>query len=468
MTARRVSSLLAVAALVAVVFVSTGAGAASAASGPPPPKRAHPTIGPAPGLRSLTIKTIPPTPGATFTFEGQSFTTAADGAVTVTITQQQRDLLATNRNDALVVTSPTVNVSKDIRANFAGWYGNGSYKSGVETQTATFSYDYLTSFKFVNTKGDPVQPSLLSSMELKSSVGATIDLRSTDPVWLQGRLVTPGAGGVDVRDVSYRINEVIVAGSNVVNAAQQQFFPTQRTTATVRLLFFSVRFVATDAMLGGGVGKSIELQYPDGKVRTIALGPTHSVTVDDLPRGDYHVTVVGGGLRMARPISISRNQEADLDVITYLDVGLVALAILIVAAVVLWFGLSMRRRHHGTGRRAARRRHPAVTTAADAPSPSVRESRDVRAASPVPTSSNGNRPVRVDDRAHGNDLEFLHASADREPAERASTEAVAEAFADADEHVSAAKAAGEHVPHDPDEVSANEHFLVDGPGRRQH
>jgi uncharacterized membrane protein YccC len=107
-------------------------------------------------------------------------------------------------------------------------------------------------------------------------------------------------------------------------------------------------------MFGGGIGKGIDLQYPDGTVRHIPFGRDHAVTVDDLPRGDYHVTVVGGGLKMARPVSISRNQTADLDVISFLDVAVVGSALGLLAIVILWLGLQLRRRHRGYNRRLAR------------------------------------------------------------------------------------------------------------------
>jgi hypothetical protein len=156
------------------------------------------------------------------------------------------------------------------------------------------------------------------------------------------------------KDISYKINRVVVAGSNVVNSAQQRFIPSKEQLASVKLLFYSVRFVAADAMFGGGIGKGIDLQYPDGKTRSIPFAKGHAITVDDLPRGDYHVTVVGGGLRMARPVSVSRDSEADLDVISFLDVAVVGIALLVLALAIAWFGLQLRRRHRGYNRRLAR------------------------------------------------------------------------------------------------------------------
>lgn len=365
MTVRR---LLLPVAIVATLFVAlavpmSAAGAANTPpttrphpKGTPPPKRAHPRLNQAlpPGVNLLNIQTTPPIPGAKFTFAGVTVTTDKSGIASMEITPAQRLVLRDNRTEQLVVATPTVDVRQGVRGQFTGWFGDGVYRAGVESQTATFELDYLTSFNFSNLKGREVAPSLMSSMQLQSSIGETIDLESADPVWLQGTQVVTGSNGLESKDIFYKINRVIVAGSNVVNSAQQRFLPTQQQVTTVKLLFYSARFVAADAMFGGGIGKGIDLQYPDGNVRHIPFGRNHAVTVDDLPRGDYHVTVVGGGLRMARPVSISRNQEADLDVISYVDVAVVGVALLVLALAIFWVGLQLRRRHRGYNRRLAR------------------------------------------------------------------------------------------------------------------
>jgi hypothetical protein len=324
--------------------------------GTPPPKRQHPKLNQAlpPGINLLSIQTTPPVPGAKFTFAGVTVTADPSGIATMEITPVQRLVLRDNRAEQLQIATPTVDVRQGMRAQFTGWFKDGVYRAGVESQTATFEFDYLTSFNFANLKGRVVAPSLMSSMQLQSSVAETVDIESADPVWLQGTQIVTGGNGPESKDIFYKINRVVVAGSNVVNSAQQRFVPSQQQVTTVKLLFYSARFVATDAMFGGGIGKGIDLQYPDGKVRHIPFARGHAVTVDDLPRGDYHVTVVGGGLRMARPVSISRNQEADLDVITFLDVAVVGIALVVLALVIFWFGLQLRRRHRGYNRRQAR------------------------------------------------------------------------------------------------------------------
>jgi hypothetical protein len=365
MSPRRVLTVLA--PIGVVVGMLLGAAAPAMAANTPPPQRPHPKGTPAPkrahpklnqalpqGFNQLSIQTTPPVAGAKFTFAGATITTDNAGIGTMLITPAQRLILRDNRQDELVVATPTVDVKQGVRAQFTGWFGAGVYRAGVESQVATFEFDYLTSFNFTNLKGRVVPPSLMSSLQLQSSIGETIDLDTADPVWLQGSQVVTGSNGLESKDIFYKVNSVVVAGSNVVNRAQQRFVPSQQQLATVKLLFYSARFVATDAMFGGGIGTGIDLQYPDGTTRHIPFARGHAVTVDDLPRGDYHVTVVGGGLKMARPVSISRDQEADLDVISYVDVAVVGVALLLLALVILWFGLQLRRRHRGYNRRLAR------------------------------------------------------------------------------------------------------------------
>ncbi|HEY7134457.1 MAG TPA: hypothetical protein VIB48_05275 [Acidimicrobiia bacterium] len=409
---------LAFAAIAAVVLVAVAAPAYAAttatttpkAKTPPPPPRPHPKVNPdlPPGVRLLRIVTVPPIAGATFTFGGVTTTTGDAGDAQLSITAAQRSQLVADRNGTLTLTNPTVAVDPGIRSVFTGWSGNGSYRQGIETQTATFRTEYLVGFRFVNRRGAPVTPNLLQSMQLQSSVGETIDLKTADPIWVQGSQVVTGSQGLEARDIFYKINRVVVAGSNVVNSAQQRFFPSQTSTVNVRLLFYTVRFVATDAMFGGGIGKGIDLQYPDGRVRHVDFGKGHAVTVDDIPRGDYHVTVIGGGLKMSRPVSISRDQQADLDVISYLDVGIVGLALGAVALAVLWFGLRLRQRHRGQDARPTRRAKRQERAA-------KREQAREAAALAAVGGDNGDRPERSSTEEWTENERFLVESRTQEP-----------------------------------------------------
>jgi hypothetical protein len=118
---------------------------------------------------------------------------------------------------------------------------------------------------------------------------------------------------------------------NAVNRGQQQFFPSRQQRIGVQLLFFDVTFSARDALFGSTTGSSIRLQYPDGHEATRALGRRASVTVRNLPRGTYHVTVLGAGPEMTQKVTVSKDQQADFDTITWIDLGLALALILLVA-----------------------------------------------------------------------------------------------------------------------------------------
>src|SRR5205085_11760305 len=100
------------------------------------------------GFNQLSIQTTPPVAGAKFTFAGATITTDNAGIATMLITPAQRLILRDNRQDELVVATPTVDVKQGVRAQFTGWFGGGVYRAGVESQVATFEFDYLTSFNF--------------------------------------------------------------------------------------------------------------------------------------------------------------------------------------------------------------------------------------------------------------------------------------------------------------------------------
>jgi hypothetical protein len=125
---------------------------------------------------------------------------------------------------------------------------------------------------------------------------------------------------------------VTVDGTNVVNRSQQHFAPTRSTRLDVRLLFNVAKFSARDAIFHFPVGSGVRLQYPNGRMRVVRFGGKSIVVVPGLPRGQYHVQVIGGGWSPFRPVAVSRTQDVTLAVITYLDIGLVVLVLVTLCA----------------------------------------------------------------------------------------------------------------------------------------
>ena len=149
--------------------------------------------------------------------------------------------------------------------------------------------------------------------------------------WLQGSRTATGALGLQSRAVSYRVQAVRTAGVNAVNRGQQQFFPSRQHQVDVQLLFFDVQFSARDALLGSTTGSSFLLEYPDGHTKTFPFADGRSVTVRDLPRGTYHVTVRGAGPEMSQKLTVSKDQSADFDTVTWIDLALGGALLLLIA-----------------------------------------------------------------------------------------------------------------------------------------
>jgi hypothetical protein len=116
-----------------------------------------------------------------------------------------------------------------------------------------------------------------------------------------------------------------------VNRGQQQFFPSRQHQVDVRVLFFDVKFSARDALLGSTTGSSFLLEYPDGHTKAFPFAQGRSVTVRDLPRGPYHVTVRGAGPEMSQKLSVSKDQHADFDTVTWIDLGFGVALLLFIA-----------------------------------------------------------------------------------------------------------------------------------------
>jgi hypothetical protein len=185
-------------------------------------------------------------------------------------------------------------------------------------------------------------------MTLKSRTGVRTVVQKGAEVWLQGSRVVPFAGELVSKDIEYQVERAYVDGANVVNRAQQRFTPSQTTTLPVRLLFYALKITTRDALFGFPVGEAVELKYPSGRVVTHDL-KDGKLTLPSLPRGTYDVKVVASGISFTRPVSVSRNQQVELKVISWLDMILAAGAL---AALAL--GLVMARRPHIL--RAVRRR----------------------------------------------------------------------------------------------------------------
>jgi phospholipase C len=267
---------------------------------------------------STTVQAIPAIHGLRFTYNGEALRTDANGQIVVP-TDDRATLRAT-------LHAQNTTVRHAVHAHFHGWrHGRASWTLMYQVRPA-----------FVDADGDHVNPARIASIALKGPAGTRLRLRADRATWIPGnRIVTLGRRPVS-RPIAWAVESVIARGANVVSRSQQRFIPARARHPRVRVRFYRLRFAASDALLRRAIGSEIALRYPDGHTETHRLGHDGQISLGSLPGGSYHVTLKAPGLAAQWPIALSRDQDLDVQVISYLDIvlglgalGLGALALLL-------------------------------------------------------------------------------------------------------------------------------------------
>jgi hypothetical protein len=206
-------------------------------------------------------------------------------------------------------------------AKFDRWYG---------PEVMTYDDLYRMKFDFRDLGDKLVDPHLVNEMTLKSRTGVRTTVKQGQSVWLQASRVVPFTGELVSKDIDYQVESAFVDGTNVVNRAQQRFAPRKGQQLSVQLLFYSLKVVTKDALLGFPVGSAVDLKYPSGRTVRHPL-KDGQVVLPSLPRGTYNLKVAASGISFTRPVSVSRNQQVELKVISYLDIILAFAAMVSIA-----------------------------------------------------------------------------------------------------------------------------------------
>ncbi len=318
---------------------------------PPQPYQPPP---PAPTPQLTKLQTVPPIAGVTFQIAGQQFVTGADGSTIVTVP-------AEGSYDLQVITNTYHDPYQ--RVEFSRWLS----QSFVPTrqihlpspepvvQVGLNVYE-LVGENFVSLDGQPVDPQRITSFSIRSIQGDSFTFTNGLPRWIPASRVTRRRdGNLDVVKLLYTVTEVMVDGSNVVNKGQQQYYADPNGTWTISLLFYSLRVQSTDALFGFPAGKSLQLYLPNEQVQTYPLDPTGAAQIRGLARGSYSFRITGvRGLSTLAPVALSKDQTVVTRVISYLDMGVVAGAGLLVALAFLAIGRVMVLRSRARDARATR------------------------------------------------------------------------------------------------------------------
>lgn len=283
---------------------------------------------------TLLIDTLPVTPGTIVTIEGQTAITGPDGSTSFQL-DSMSDLSERIKVDGATISGP----NDEWRAQFARLY-----RRDQSHYTVAMDHFHPIEFSFTGTNGEVIAIDRIEELNLKSSIGDELaDVDLTSDIWVQSQRVVSTQQGPEVRDIEWSIESAFVESSNIVNRSQVRFFPAEVQHIDVPVLFFSARFKVHDMFFLSPSGDAVELTYPDDRVVVHDL-ENGELFLESMPRGEYKIVVLGAGPKIARPVVLSRNQEMDLEFLTWLDMSLVGVGLLVFVSLPLLIGVRRRRR----------------------------------------------------------------------------------------------------------------------------
>jgi len=279
------------------------------------------------------VFTIPPLPGISVTLDGVTRTTNSQGTTTFTLRKVDGRFDEEAASRAIVGTQE-VEIDDRTVARFA---------RPVERSrklTLMYSRYYKTAFDFKDANGRVIPNTDLDKTLIKSSTGEAREIDVNDENWLLGTRVSGSTKPV-IKPVFWTILDVIVDDTSVAHRGQTKFFPEIEEQVSSQLLLFDVRFRSVDAFFGFSAGDRIKMGTPSGDTILLDLVDGEA-SIEQLPRGEYEVLIEGSGLRIGRPVTLTRNQDLRLLYYTRLDLALVT--IFLVSFIVLPFVIGHRRR----------------------------------------------------------------------------------------------------------------------------
>ena len=284
----------------------------------------------------LTIRTVPAIDGIPIDVGTLKATTANGGVAVFSIPK-----LGTYRANADIAALST----PALRADFVRWGDNiytpdrdvliaGDTELDLGLHTAVQG-----SFRFVSQDGTLIDPAKIQSVTLTSTSGSQLVLTQYVGVWLEAGSAVKRLDALAESPRSWRVLDVEMSGTNVVNRGQQRVDPAPNATWTVTVLLFDLQVQGRDALFGNSLGGRLELVYPDNTTRIVELnGSNGPVDFLQLPRGNYTLRLSGAGLGAPTPIVLSQTQTATIRVVTFLDIGVFGALVLAAIAAVLWIG----------------------------------------------------------------------------------------------------------------------------------
>lgn len=285
---------------------------------------------------TVEIIVTPPLPDIKFSLDGRVFASDDYGVAHIKVSKAgkyQLDILPLEVKD------------ENIQMHFGRW-GDEAFDPSREIEIPLnkplevgFEVSYQVSQTFVDLDHQRVDSSRITSITYKGSNGATFTFEDTGPHWLPAGRIIRLNNGLQETKILYSVMSIVIDGANVVSQAQQRYYVHENDLWTIQVLLYAVRFSARDALFGFPIGNGIQMEYPDGDAQSYSFDPEKGYAIDGLARGIYRVTVTGAqGYAPPTPIALSRDQDVELMVFSYLDMGFLASIGLLLSVGLLAYG----------------------------------------------------------------------------------------------------------------------------------
>jgi len=272
------------------------------------------------GSVRLTIVTVPPMPGLPLVRVGNGATlkTGADGTVAVTI--------ARAGDVTLRLTLPKDDATQRLRLDR---WDDGSTAlvrtirvPDVLQVTVGLQIFHPVRLQFAASDGGPIDASEVASVAVSDNAGAEQTLIGPGPHWLRSNAISRLISGLVSTPLEYRVADVPMSGVSVVTRGQQRFVADGPVTVQISLLVFNLAIQGMDGLLKTPSGSRATITAADGSTRVVELDRAGRATIR-LPRGEYRIALGGAvGLSLSTTVALSRDQIADVLLISPADLGL--------------------------------------------------------------------------------------------------------------------------------------------------
>jgi hypothetical protein len=285
------------------------------------------------------IYSVPPVPGLRFRLNGKTFVADENGIANIEV--QTSGLFTLE-----VLPLDETKLPPNVRMEFARWNDNvftekrQIYFPRTRRLEVGYTVSYQINQEFLDLQGGKVDPGRIEAMTLRG-VGNTFTFDKAGPVWLPANRLTRRIGErLQSEEILYYFREITIDGANVVNKSEQRFRIRPDDVWPIEVMLYSARFSARDAMFRFPIGKGIELTYPDGhKEEFLFESENAEVVVPQLARGSYSAKIIGaGGSAPPTPVHLSRHQNVELLMLSYLDIALILGVPLLIALIFFFFG----------------------------------------------------------------------------------------------------------------------------------